>query len=68
MSDLFDHASDIEQMERDLAISRARQRKSQYTGRCLYCNDDVEHPKRYCSPECREGGELEVSIRGKQFR
>jgi hypothetical protein len=68
MTDLFDQASDMEQLEREHAIAKARQRKSQYTGRCLYCNDVVEHPKRYCSPECRESGELEASIRGKQFR
>lgn len=69
MSDEFDRASDREMADREAYIARARSKNQpiKFTGHCLYCNEQIEQG-RYCSAECREGHELEVSIRGRQFR
>lgn len=60
MSDIFDQASDREQLERDLAIASARKpsASAQATGHCLWCNAQIEQGKRWCDAECREDWEL----------
>lgn len=61
MTDIFDRASEREQLERDLAISSARKSASsaQATGHCLWCNAALSQGKRWCDAECREDWELE---------
>jgi hypothetical protein len=67
MTDVFDDASDLETLHRDLAIKAIREKKkSTYTGHCRYCNETIEIGS-FCSAECRESQELEdklKSIRG----
>ena len=69
MSDVFDMASDREMADRELSIAqaRAKNRPLKFTGRCLYCNESITIG-RYCSPECKEDGEMESVIKGRQFR
>ena len=63
MSDIFDAASDTEEMHRDMAIKAVRARqKSVYTGHCLYCNEQI-NIGTFCDAECREGQEYENKIK-----
>jgi len=61
MADAIDKACDREQLDRDLAIARARNSQSaaKATGRCLSCNAALEQGKRWCDAECREDWELD---------
>lgn len=65
MSDIFDQASDREQLERDLAIASARKHfaSAHVTGHCLWCNAELEQGKRWCDAECREDWELDQESR-----
>ena len=64
MSDIFDDASNLESLHRDLAIKAIREkRKATYTGYCRYCNETIELGS-FCSAECREGRELENKLKG----
>ena len=69
MSDDFDRASDIEMADRELSIAQARAKNQPLKAvtHCLYCNESI-NIGRYCSSECREDGEIEATIRGKQYR
>lgn len=59
-ADFLDDASEIENNERERLIQKARrQPKILATGHCLWCNIEVEHGRRWCSPECREDWELD---------
>lgn len=61
MSDIYDQASDREQIDRDLAIASARKNTgtAKATGHCLWCNESLELGKRWCDAECREFWELD---------
>ena len=43
MTDIYDMASDNEERDRDLAIqiARSKPKNHSFTGRCLYCNDNI---------------------------
>ena len=59
-ADFLDDASENESKERERLIEKARvQPKILATGHCLWCNIEVEHGRRWCSPECREDWELD---------
>jgi hypothetical protein len=62
-SDIFDDASEMEELHRSLSIQNIRkQRKTPFTGYCLSCNEIVTQG-RFCSAECREDFELEQKIK-----
>lgn len=65
MTDIFDRASEREQLERDLAISSARKQGTAVnsTGHCLWCNAELATGRRWCDAECREDWELEQASR-----
>jgi hypothetical protein len=67
--DISDQASDRELFDTELAVKYQREQNKpiKYTGRCLYCNEQITIG-RYCSAECREDGESEAAIRARQFR
>lgn len=67
--DDFDRASDREINDRELSIAHARSKNQPLKAitNCLYCNERIRIG-RYCSSECREDGEMEATIRGRQFR
>jgi len=63
MSDIFDDASETEQLHREMAIQEIRSKKRHpYTGHCLCCNELIPEG-RFCSAECREDWELEQKIK-----
>ena len=63
MSDIFDDASETEQLNREMAIQEIRSKKRHpYTGHCLCCNELIPEG-RFCSAECREDWELEQKIK-----
>lgn len=63
MTDTFDEASNIEDLERTLLIQAVRNRKEMpFTGRCLYCNAEIDKG-RYCDASCRDDHELEQRVR-----
>lgn len=56
MSDLFDAASELEEFQRQRAITDARraQPAAVATGYCLDCGEPVAAPRRWCNRECAE--------------
>jgi hypothetical protein len=63
MTDIFDTASETEQLHRDLSIKEIRQKKpNPFSGFCLCCNEQIKQG-RFCSTECREDWELEQKIK-----
>ena len=63
MSDIFDDASDTEQLHREMAIQEIRSKKRHpYTGHCLCCNELIPEG-RFCSADCRQDWELEQKIK-----
>jgi len=63
LSDIFDDASETEQLHRELAIRVAREYKRvPHSGHCLSCNEIVARG-RFCNAECREDWELEQKIK-----
>jgi len=66
MSDEFDRASDREMMDRELSIAQARSKNQpiKFTGRCLYCNEQIK-AGRFCPQEdCGEQWEFEQKMKG----
>ena len=61
MADEIDIASEVEMLQRDAFIAKARnQSKKITTGFCDYCNERLDSmAKRFCSPECRDDYEME---------
>ena len=61
-SDLFDDASDMEELHRTLSIQSIRKQKQHpFTGHCLCCNERIPQG-RFCSAECREDWEKDQKI------
>lgn len=65
MTDIIDHASDREQIDRDRAIDAARSMPpaAKANGHCLWCNTGLSLGKRWCDSECREDWELNQESR-----
>ena len=55
MTDIFDQATEREEMERERAIAAARSSASALpaTGRCHWCDASVEGEAHFCDAECR---------------
>lgn len=65
MTDLFDLASDRELADRELLISlaRAKNKVIKFTGKCLYCNEEI-NAGRFCpGGECKEDHEREQKMK-----
>lgn len=69
MTDIYDQASDREQLDRDLAIKSARSASPEatVTGHCLWCNAELTGGRRWCDAECREDWGM-VQEAGKRHR
>jgi len=69
MSDIYDQASDREQLDRDLAIKSAREAtpEAPVTGHCLWCNAELKGGRRWCDSEYREDWDL-VQEAGRRHR
>ena len=69
MTDIYDRASDREQLDRDLAIKSARESapEAPVTGDCLWCNAELTGGRRWCDAWCREDWNM-VQEAGKRHR
>lgn len=68
MSDMLDRASDLEALQRDLAIKQVREQKApKPTGRCKYCNAELISGL-FCDKWCAEDYESEEIIKKRQFK
>lgn len=58
-SDFLDNASELEAMQREMAIKKVRDQveKIKFTGYCRYCNEQISLGQ-FCSAECREDQEM----------
>lgn len=54
MTDLFDRATEREEMDRDLALQVRKPEGPRATGFCLECGEPVEECRRWCGPACRD--------------
>jgi hypothetical protein len=68
-SDIFDDASDTEELHRTIAIKAARSKAKNtlFTGRCRYCNAPVDEGI-FCNIYCHTDYESEQIIRSRQYR
>lgn len=57
MSDIFDAASDREQLDRDLAL-KVRKPTLVPCHRCHYCDESVSGNLLFCCPDCRDDFEI----------
>ena len=58
MSDNFDSASDLEELDRNMAMANRRAAGPVATGRCLHCDEIVGDAQRWCDAECRDQWEM----------
>ena len=56
MTDIYDRATEREELERELALQHARNTTNSpaYTGFCLNCEVETNGGHRWCCPECRD--------------
>jgi len=61
MADIVDTANDLVALSEELALKEIRSKKPDavYTGVCLFCDEPLEAPKRWCDAEHRDRWELE---------
>ena len=54
MADVVDSAQEINDLRLQDALARqARQKAPPHSGSCLYCEEPVPAPRRYCDSFCR---------------
>lgn len=54
MSDSIDHAVEIEDFMLQTQLTKRRDEAADFTGFCLYCEEPVEQPHRWCDVACRD--------------
>ncbi|MCP1674549.1 hypothetical protein J2T57_001651 [Natronocella acetinitrilica] len=59
MRSIDDHASELEQFDRDLALSRRKPEGPKAMGACLYCLEPLDTERRWCDADCRDHWECE---------
>lgn len=61
MADIIDHANDWVEHCAEIAQKdiRSRMPEAKHTGHCLFCEEVVDTPKRWCDGDCRDGWERE---------
>ncbi len=61
MPDQFDQASEVEQLLRDAALKNAKNKPAGpvATGECLFCQEPVLSPNRWCDAYCRDDWQKE---------
>lgn len=65
MTDVFDRASDREQLDRDMAIRFSRKTQAlPATGACHFCGEPLDMPShRFCDSFCRDDYEKKEAAR-----
>ena len=57
MSDIIDNANDLVALAEDTALKNIRANlkpEAEFTGNCLWCDEEVMAPKRWCDTDCRD--------------
>ena len=54
MSDIFDIASENEEIARDKALKFRKPEGPKPTGKCLWCDEPLEGDRRWCDKDCRD--------------
>lgn len=54
MTDIFDIASELEELRREKAIKFRKPEGPKATGKCLWCGETVEDGRRWCTVDCRD--------------
>lgn len=56
MVDEVDIENNIVELQTQMTIDNIRKQIKPvvFTGYCQTCGEDVEHPRRWCNPECRD--------------
>ena len=57
MSDIIDNANDLVALAEDTALKNIRANlkpEAEFTGNCLWCDEEVKAPKRWCDTDCRD--------------
>ena len=52
MADMFDLASEREEMDRTIALRVRKPEGPKPTGRCLWCDEPVDDERRWCGFDC----------------
>ena len=52
MSDIFDIASENEELARDKALKFRKPEGPKPTGKCLWCDEPLEGDRRWCDKDC----------------
>lgn len=67
MADMADKSDKAQKILLSAAIENARAKaakmEAEPSGVCLYCSERVEHPRRWCDADCRDGWEIEQERR-----
>jgi len=67
MTDIFDQASEIEEMQRKHALTYRKPILSPI-GKCYYCLELVEENRIFCNSDCRDGYSLEQAAKERNGR
>ena len=52
MTDVFDIASELEELRREKAIKFRKPEGPKATGKCLWCGESLEDGRRWCDRAC----------------
>ena len=62
MTDIFDRATEREEMDREIALRARKPEGPEATGRCLWCGDETTQGRRWCSAQCRDEWEYHQRV------
>ncbi len=54
MADIFDRATEREEMDRERALKMRKPEGPKATGYCLECGEPIGGARRWCGSECRD--------------
>jgi hypothetical protein len=67
MADAVDRANDLAQTEIDAIVrNRPSAKLPPGHGHCLYCDEPLDPPRRWCDADCRD--DFEKAVRAEQQR
>lgn len=54
VTDVHDRATEVEELARRAAASQRKPAGPVATGRCLYCDEQLDDGQRWCGAHCRD--------------
>lgn len=54
MADFADKSSELSEQLLDIALTHKKPEAPGYTGKCFFCGEPINQPKRWCDVECRD--------------